>query len=991
MKTRALFKGTSVFTVEPGAPFMEALLAGIEAIVRDLRCEAADLTLFLPNRRSLRTFREAFLERRQGRPGFLPRLYALGDLDEEEASFPPLAFSAEAALAPAASPLQRLLLIQRELAKRAPKAERNFFLGEQGLSLAAELARLFDQMADEGVDGAALAGLAPADYAEHWGETLRYLSVMTKTWPAILKSLGRMDAVARRNAVIERLVRAWEAAPPSTPVLAAGSTGSIPAVRRLLAAIARLPRGAVIFPGFDRSIDEKAWDALGETHPQFVLKATLHAIGIGREDVKPWPFGKPPEHPARVSFLKTALAPAAATADWHMARLDPKSATRGLEILECANPAEEAGVIALILREALERKGERAALVTPDRALARRVGAELKRFGIAANDSAGTPLADVPGGVYLRLLADMAATGFAPVPLLAFLKHPFTTGGLSRGELLQAARLLDRLVLRGVRPGYGLNALRREIAALAESEHKNAKRILVRLLAILEKAAGAFAAALSGKTLSFEKALILHLAAARALSPEAADASPFAGDEGEDLREFLDELSLHARALGAGAGGNYPGLFTALLGRKAYRPRYATHPRIHILGALEARLQSFDLAVLGAFNEGAWPPAPPPDPWMSRAMRRTLVLATHETRIGQSAHDFLMAAAGPRVVLTRSLKVEGTPTVPSRWLARIKTLLAGKLPVQGARPWIAWQRSLDRTDGVETRAAPPAPRPPVEARPRQLSVTQIGTWMRDPYSIYARYVLKLKPLEDIDQALGAAERGEILHRIFEAFLEAFGGKIPPEGLAKLLAIGRKAFDAAPERPAIRTFWRPRFEAIAAAFLNAQAERAADWIPVRLEAKGRWQVPGAAPPFHVTAKADRIDRARSGNALAVIDYKSGAPPGKRDMLAGASPQLPLEGVIAEAGGFEALAAGPVARFEIWNLGNPNAPVVPPFPDVAARALMDEARAGMAALVKTFDDPEAPYLSNPDPDFENKFPEYNLLARYDEWRFGRGAKP
>jgi ATP-dependent helicase/nuclease subunit B len=988
MKTESLFKGASVYTIAPGAPFLDALLAGLEVISKGLGIEAADITLFLPNRRSLRAFRDAFLTRGQGKAGFLPRLYALGDLDDDEASLPPLAFSEEAALPPAVPPLQRLFLIQRELAKRAPKAERNLFLGEQGLSLAVELARLFDQMAEEGISPAGLKELAPESYAEHWGKTLAYLSVMTKTWPGLLKTKGLMDAVPRRNAVIERLIQAWQAAPPAKPVIAAGSTGSIPAVRRLLSAIARLPRGAVVLPGFDPAPDAETWEAIGETHPQFVLKATVEAIGIGREDVKPWPFAPSPPSAPRLSFLTTALAPAELTAGWHRAKIDPKAATQRLEILECVSPAEEAGAIALLLREALERKSETAALVTPDRALARRVAAELRRFAIRVDDSAGTPLSGVPGGIFIRLLADMAAEGFAPVPLLAFLKHPFAAGGWSRAAWLRSARLLDQFVLRGVRPGAGLAALSREAAAINDAKARQDAR---RLLEVLERHAGKLAAMLRQRTLPFAAALTAHVEAAVALAGGGEAGAPFGGDDGAELRRFLDELREHARALGAIHGRDYPGLFQALLGARQYRPRFSAHPRIQILGALEARLQTFDLVVLGGFNEGAWPPAPPPDPWMSREMRRTLGLPLHDVRIGQSAHDFLMAASGPRVALTRALKVEGTPTVPSRWLSRMRTLLAGTLPRHAARPWIAWQRSLDRPAGPETRVGPPAPRPPVKLRPRQLSVTQIESWVRDPYSIYARHVLKLKPLEEIDAPPGAAERGQILHRIFEVFLKTYGGRLPADALSRLLATGREIFEAMPDRPAIRAFWWPRFEAIASRFLEEQAERETAWIPARLEAKGVLHVDGAAGPFTLTAKADRIDRARSGKGLVVIDYKSGAAPGKKDLLAGASPQLPLEGVIAEAGGFAKLRPGEVERFEFWNLGNPNTAIVPPFPRIEAATLIAEARAGIAELVKRFDDPATPYLSNPDPEFPLRFAEYDLLARFDEWRFGGGGEP
>lgn len=960
---------------------MPSLLLGLTALEQELKMSLADFTLFLPNRRSLRTFREVFIAERKGAPGLLPRMYALGDLDEEEFSFPPLAFSQEQELPPAVSSLQRLFLIQNELAKTADAAEKRYYQGEQGHALAAELARLFDQLTDENIDIAALKTLAPDDYAEHWKKILRYLTLVMKTYPEKLKALGYIDAAVRRKSVIDRLTRAWLITPPQAPMIVAGSTGSIPAVRTLMKTVTQLPQGIILFPGLDESSDDAYWHTIGETHPQYIMKTTLAAIEVARSEIRPWPFSQAATQPERVSFIKTALAPASMTSNWHELTINNDAEKVGLALLECEHPAEEAGTIALILREVLEDKQKNAALVTPDRNLARRVAAELKRFGINANDSAGTPLSKVPGGVCLRLLATMVMDDFAPVSLLAFLKHPYTTSGKSRAELIKIARQLDRWIRQKIRHSYGIDSLLQD---LKHHENREERQAISDVLLCLQDNTTKLKQALLSKNISFAEILKAHLQAATGLIEQDKNTGLFSQEDGQALRVFLEELQLHSPSLGFITGEDYPALLTSLLMHKAFRPSFSLHPRIHILGPLEARLQNFDTLVLGNFNEGSWPPTASPDPWMSQAMRRALKLPSHELRIGQSAHDFLMITSGPRVVLTRSLKVEGTPTVPSRWLTRIKTLLGDRSLTKNSQNWLMWQRALDATN-TETRTEPPTPRPPVTVRPRKLSVTEIGVWMRDPYSIYARHILRLKPLMPIDSPQGSAERGTLLHSVFKQFLDNHKDKVSPQDWSKLELIGKETFGEALKRPSVTAFWWPRFEFMAKAFLDVQAEYSKTWKPVLLEESGSWILKTSQGSFEITAKADRIDQARNSSALLIIDYKSGTMPNTSELLNGCAPQLPLEGVIVEAGGFNTLQNVQVQNLEFWNLGNPKDSTVRTISDRDSRTSIENAKQGMAALVEHFDNQHTPYLSNPDPKFKDSFREYDHLARYKEWRF------
>jgi ATP-dependent helicase/nuclease subunit B len=391
--------------------------------------------------------------------------------------------------------------------------------------------------------------------------------------------------------------------------------------------------------------------------------------------------------------------------------------------------------------------------------------------------------------------------------------------------------------------------------------------------------------------------------------------------------------------------------------------------------------------ILGGLNEGVWPPQAESDPWLSRPMRQQFGLPPPERRVGAAAHDFAQALGASTVVLTRALRVEGAPTVPSRWLLRLDTVLraAGLEGRLGAalEP-LGWQARLDEA-AEHIAVAPPEPRPPVRARPRKLSVTQVESWMRDPYAIYAGKILGLDALEPLDADPGAAERGNFIHAALDQFLRAFPDALPDDAERRLLALGTEAFGAALDRPGVRAFWWPRFERIARWFLALERERRKTLGEMCSEIKGRLVLDGPAGPFELTAKADRIDRQRDGR-LVLIDYKTGLVPSAKDVELGFSPQLSLEAAIAAAGGFAGIAASPVAALEYWRLtgGDPAGEIVAPVKDEAGlRALIAAAWQGFADLVARFDDAETPYRAVPRPEKAPRYSDYAHLARVKEW--------
>ena len=969
-------KFASVFTIAPSANFAETLAHGLIARTGADPLALSSAVIYLPTRRAARTFGDAFARVLDG-AALLPQFRALGDSDEDELLFDPVGDGLE--LAPAIAPLRRQLLLA-QLVRQWDRRDRDASLSfAQCAALADSLARVMDEVETQDCDLTRLKDLAPENLAEHWEGVTRFLAVIRDTWPAILEEEQALNPAFRRNLALKTLAARLEAAPPQGWVIAAGSTGSIPATAQLMAVIARLPQGAVVLPGLDKRLDDASWADLDPGHPQFGLAQLLRTIEADRDDVQDW---FPADHNApRETLLSETLRPAPTTDAWRalaeQGSTEIADGVKNLGLTVAADPAQEALAIALALRESLETPGRTAALVTPDRNLARRVASEMARWNIAIDDSAGRPLAHTAAGSFLCLLVEAAEARFAPVPLLALLKHPFARAGLDQAAFRARARELDRWCLRGPRPDAGLAGIGKAIEKCSQQKFPPPREAL----SVLKEWWDGIAAILTPleeiyalPDAPLPDLIAAHVAAAEALAcDQKENCILWAGSDGEQAATLCAALADDAKDLPPIEPGSYAALFRHLAMKVPVRAAFGRHPRLAILGPLEARLQHFDLTVLGGLNEGSWPGAAGTDPWFSRPMRATLGLEQPERSIGLAAHDFAMLAAGPCVLLTRSLKADGAPTVASRWLQRLEQLTRGLGIAEALAPATDYAALAARLVDVPQapRLGRPAPRPPVEARPKKLSVTEIETWLRDPYAIYARHVLRLRPLDALDEAIGPLERGTVLHKALELFIAQGGGDA-----GRLIALADRLFEEAGIPKAVLAVWRPRFIGAARAFVDFERERAGAIAASHLEKKGKLELDG----FTLTGVADRIDILSDGRAV-ILDYKTGAIPSKKQVEQLLSPQLPLEAAMLAADGFgigkfiaEALIysslAGEKQAKKPREIENPV-------------TLAGEAVEQLKRRIAFFGRQETPYRSRVKPYRADIAGDYDHLARVKEW--------
>ncbi|SFV26264.1 double-strand break repair protein AddB [Hyphomicrobium facile] len=1030
----------SVFTLPLGVPFLEALARAI--LNGDLPAAGRTppdiltlpkITLLLPTRRAARVAREAFLAVANTRALIIPRILPISEGEGDLSlitSIAELGPSGAEALEqpPAINPLDRMLTLMQLVARwrqsmaEAASQSGNTTLGStpaQAAQLAAELGKLMDDIERENVSLSGIQTLVPEAYSEHWNKTVDFLKIVTEYWPLHLEAHGLTSPEARRNALIlaeaDRIARLK----PDEVVIVAGVTGSIPSTVTLMRAVAAHPSGAIVLPALDHTLDEDSWNQivpLHPEHPQFGLRKLLDGLGISRSDVKTLPgVNVDAARTARSAFFSEAMRPSATTARWHefAANADREkleAALSGVSLIEAPSAQDEAETVALILREAIETPGRTAALVSPDRLLARRVAIRLEAWGIRVDDSAGRPFAKTVPGAFLALVINAVVSDFAPAETMALLRHPLCRAGMKTFDIRRFARALEISAFRTAYLGRGVEGI---IAALDTAErddggekkfmHVAARRLWAedregaRLL--VTKVAEAFKpltdlyADQSPHTLAeFARA---HAESAEALAALPEDEAPasngqnplWQGEAGNVAGRFFTELlkpetpDVEIRAT------DYADLYATLLAKENVRERTAVHPRISIWGPFEARLQQPDVLIIGSLNEGTWPEAAEPGAWLNRPMRTELGLPSPEEETGRAAHDFVSLLGAETVYLTRAEKVGGVPTVPSRWLMRTTALLKGMdlLPaLEADKPWLAWARSRDWIDPAnQIRVEAPEPRPPVDARPRKLSVTEIERWTSNPYAIFARHVLKLDPLPVLGAAPDASLRGGLVHSVMSQFATEYPNALPADPRAELERIATAVLEIYTGHPRVAAFWLPRLKRFLAWFAMTEAARRDGVQAIIAETSGRLVLDTGVKPFTLTARADRIDD--KGAAIVITDYKTGAAPSDAAVKAGRSPQLPLEAAIALGEvGFPHLSGHTVEALRYIRASGAEPPGEErtiKCDDVAALAA--EARAGLEQLIATFDRVETPYRAIRRPGYRYDFDAYAHLARVAEW--------
>jgi ATP-dependent helicase/nuclease subunit B len=697
-------------------------------------------------------------------------------------------------------------------------------------------------------------------------------------------------------------------------------------------------------------------------------------------------------------FLQAELLRPTATAEqWNqtLPKNDQllRAATQSVRLVEARERHLEARSIALIMRGTLETSSNKTvALVTPDRDLAARVKNELTRWGISIDDSAGQPLAKFGIAAACHALGQAVLHNFDAASLFDFLKHPDVSIQSLKDDKEFVLKNMEIAVLRNGGLSEGLAGISHALSRAKAAKEKGER--LHPLVAVLTEASWTdmqnfvrflleVLSPLQEKNISpFSSCLAKFMAILNRMCPVRDDTKPediaFAEVENQLLIDsgYFPDCDMHGFLVN----------LLHVLETAPYRPPLKTHPRLSILGTLEARLLPADVIVLGGLNEGVWPAEPDPGPWLNRPMRKILNLAQPEREIGLAAHDFAQGLGYPEVYLTWSKRISGTPKNPSRWILRLKNLFkAAGLPDDLCEDgsWAQHAEFLD--EAVMLPVNKPKANPPVEARPIRFSVTEVETLLRDPYGVYAKRILGLDPLESLANKSDARLRGILFHA---AIADWTSHKLDQSGLNSLQLLqeaGRKAMLPLMGDPEVAAFWMPAFGRMAIWLADADHQLRENVVRFFSEVAGKITFNVGSTPHVLTARADRID-ILSNDVARIIDYKTGEIPTPQQVKSGFSPQLLLEAAILKSGGFKDIP--PITTGELvyvkLSAGRVPGELVPitfkqNSVDEKAMSQLD----GLKGHLANYQSVETAYVPRRAPKAEMQVMSYDHLSRFAEW--------
>lgn len=982
--TNAKGSGKSkIFTTRPYESMLELLAISLLQKYQNNPVLLSSVLIILPTKRSVRTLKELFVRHSQGQVLILPKIRTVNS-PESWGGLEGLSIQSEV------SPLERNMMLASLIMENSDKYKLGDFSFDMAFALATDLSGFIDDAITRNVGLEELKTLVPSDFALHWQKVLDFLMLITDIFPKSLQKAGKINPSARRTALINAKLQVWAKAPPSYPVIAAGIAGILPETAALLKGILKLPAGMVILRPFGKELPEDVWQKIDETNLYRQGKTLLEMLGLKREDIPYFASDNACKVPdfikARARFTDMALYPSSMTHLWQSAEI-PADALHNFYRIDAETPAQEAITACLIMRNTLQEAGKTAMLITADKSFAKRVSSELLRYGLDIEDSSGKPLNNTAVGVFLNLCAAAGQSGFAFADTLSLLKHPLAAAGKDLLRFKDSVRIWEKTIRSKHIP---------ETSPLSESDYADFAELFT-----------------SNKTVPL-RLVDKHLRFAEWLAgtdTEDGGLRLWQGDDGKMAAEVLAELAKYASVAGSINPAHYAALFNLILSGYTLRKNYKTHPRLDILGPLEARLQTADTVIIAGLNEGTYPALPAVNPWISNTMAKQLGLADADEQIGIEAADFASFCMAEKVYLLRSLKENGSPTVPSRWLFRMDALLqanntatvnnesnesnnCNNIKTFSSSDFLKIGNMLDIPAYDEICAdKPPAPCPAKSYRPLRLSVTEIEKLISDPYSIYAKHILKLYPLDAINKQAGAAEYGQALHAAFNTFINRHQTAIPDNAISELEVIADAEFKKNNISGAALAFWRPVFRRAAEWFLQNQKERVAGIKKIFTEEKRTIEIPlpvkgGGQDIFTLSGIFDRIDVLKDGS-VSIIDYKTGSLPTIKQVKAGFYPQLPLESEMLRQGAFADIGikkGTPVSALEYWKLSGKASgsftTTVTKNP-AETQETTNEVYNRIVNWLIEYNSDDKPYYVTPYSNFLPKYSDYKHLERIKEW--------
>ncbi|OFW96610.1 MAG: hypothetical protein A2977_03455 [Alphaproteobacteria bacterium RIFCSPLOWO2_01_FULL_45_8] len=806
-----------------------------------------------------------------------------------------------------------------------------------------------DEIRTEGISLTTLKNFSSvAGQAEHWEKIQKFLTLVSDHWDAILKDEKCVEPVTWQRRFMDIQADLLERDRTKAPIMIAGSLGTIPSTARLIKVISTLKNGVVILPGLQR---EQKKEFLSSRHPQFFLHRLLKKLNSAPEGVRELPS----KEWNNASLFLEKIFDSRFTGPWIL----PPS-MENIQYIETSDQGEEARIICISIRKALEEGKKKILCISSDPKLLHRVSAELGFWSLSVSVQKKS-LLDTQIGSFLHLATLWFSSPFPTVVMASTFKHSFVK------KKKDVWNLFEKYILRT----WVGNASLLAIEHLLERESAELEPdVCDRLKTFYETLKNHLVFVQEAQPLGFyldklESLIAWLLGSETDLENLFLELAP---EEGVVFQQLWQDLKKSSALIMTHPKMLSEILFSLLQDHQIPNVSKGNNESIFLMSPAEARFMEADFKILAGLNEGTWPAELRVDPFFSSSMRETLGLPSLETRFSQSAHDFLSAICIPvPVLITRSLRVGGVPSVPSRFLSYLEMRMgAYNLTFSQNKDLKVWARNLNSVS-QKTDLQAPRPLPPVSQRPKRLSVTDVSILLRDPYSIYAKHILKLTRLEPFIP--------EEKSRLFGLFVHNFLHRWAPtsETPMDVLLSGRAKF-------LFELYLGPVEQS---RFLWEKFSILFEWVKQQkklantsTEIKGEFSFAVEDHLFTLFGKADRVDWDQEGAIL--IDYKTGSIPPLSHVKEGKASQITLEALIFLRGGFSDLPPRlPLRDLQYWGLLSEE--ILSIKEDLSL--LTAQTQQNLEQLISSFYKETTPYLSHPKGFIKEG--EYDHLARLQEW--------
>jgi ATP-dependent helicase/nuclease subunit B len=517
----------------------------------------------------------------------------------------------------------------------------------------------------------------------------------------------------------------------------------------------------------------------------------------------------------------------------------------------------EARAAAMQMRLWLQSGKRDIAIVAQDRVAARRMRALLERAEILVEDETGWTFATLSVSTVLDRWLTALQSDFYHHDLLDLLKSPFIFADMTAAERKSAVYQFEQLLRK-----QGVVAGLENFTALTENEvalHQPLAR-LRQAAALLEQ----------GKS----KTLAEWLAALReSLNVLGIDSGMQQDDAGQQLLRALHTWQHELQ----GDDGRYRFAewrrwLAQQLDNETFRDSsIASTVRFTHLAA--TRWRAFDAVLLLGCDADHLPSAANGGRWFNDAVRSSLNLPTRSTHATRQRDDLLaLLATNDTVLVTWQREQNGEARLLSPFLQMLRDeherAHGDDLSENGLHAYLAAE---EMSNVMSPQAAQPAPSVATESVPASVSISAYNSLVACPYQFYARHILRLNELDEVQEAIEKSDYGERVHEILYRFHERYplvGGGDKAEMDAALRRISEEVFADLLAHDFAARAWLARWYKSLPAYLEWQAgNEVQGWRYTEAESKFDWQLEGV----RLRGRIDRLD-VRADEKL-VLDYKT----------------------------------------------------------------------------------------------------------------------